>query len=219
MRKQRQIKESFQMSEKQISPLLKTVLEMGPVLVFFLGFVFLKDREFVVAGETYTGFVAMTALFIPLMALSSFLLWRLTGKLSAMQIMTLVLVTVFGGLTIFLNDERFFKMKPTMIYALFAGILGFGLLRGQSYLKVVMGEVMPLDHAGWLKLTVRMMLLFVGLAVANELVWRLFSTDLWVKFKTFGLPLVMFGFFMTQSGLMARHALPEADDKTENDEA
>jgi intracellular septation protein len=194
--------------------MLKTVLEMGPVLAFFLGFIFLKDREFVVAGETYTGFVAMTALFIPLMALSTFLLWRLTGKLSAMQVMTLVLVTVFGGLTILLNDERFFKMKPTMIYLLFAGILGFGLLRGQSYLKVVMGEMMPLDAAGWMKLTVRMMMLFVAMAIANELVWRLFSTDLWVKFKTFGLPLVMFGFFMTQSGLMARHAVLAEDEET-----
>ncbi|MEN8873057.1 MAG: septation protein IspZ, partial [Pacificibacter sp.] len=100
----------------------------------------------------------------------------------------------------------FFKMKPTMIYTIFAAILGFGLLRGTSYLRLVMGDMLPMDHAGWMKLTVRMTLLFVGLALANELVWRFFSTDAWVKFKTFGLPLVMFGFFMTQSGLMARHS-------------
>jgi intracellular septation protein len=159
----------------------------------------------------------MTALFIPLLALTTFILWRLTGKLSAMQVMTLVLVTVFGGLTIALNDERFFKMKPTMIYALFAGILGFGLLRKKSYLKVVMGEMMPLDDKGWMALTLRMMLLFLGLALANELIWRTLSTETWVKFKTFGLPLVMFGFFMTQSGLMNRHAL--TDDTSESDNA
>jgi intracellular septation protein len=200
------------MSEKNVKPWVKTALEMGPVLAFFVGFIVLKDREFVVAGETYTGFVAMTALFVPLLMLSTFVLWRLTGKLSAMQIMTLALVTVFGGLTIFLNDERFFKMKPTMIYALFAGILGFGLLRGQSYLRVVMGEMMPLDHQGWMTLTLRIALLFLALAVANELVWRNLSTETWVKFKTFGLPVVMFGFFMTQSGLLARHAI-ETDDK------
>lgn len=203
------------MTEKNVKPWVKTALEMGPVLAFFVGFVLLKDREFVVAGETYTGFIAMTALFVPLLMLSTFVLWRLTGKLSAMQIMTLVLVTVFGGLTIFLNDERFFKMKPTMIYALFAGILGFGLLRGQSYLRVVMGEMMPMDHAGWMKLTLRITLLFLALAVANELIWRNLSTETWVKFKTFGLPIVMFGFFMTQSGLLARHAI--APDGTEPD--
>lgn len=200
------------MSEKNVKPWVKMSLEMGPVLAFFVGFVLLKDREFVVLGQTYTGFVAMTALFIPLLALSTFVLWRLTGKLSAMQIMTLVLVTVFGGLTIFLNDERFFKMKPTMIYALFAGILGFGLLRGHSYLRVVMGEMMPMDHEGWMKLTLRMVCLFLALAIANEVIWRSLSTDTWVKFKTFGLPLVMFGFFMTQSGLLARHAI-ELEDK------
>jgi intracellular septation protein len=203
------------MSEKHVSPMVKTAFLTGPVLAFFLGFVFLKDREFVVMGETYTGFVAMTALFIPLLALTTFILWRLTGKLSAMQIMTLVLVTVFGGLTIFLNDERFFKMKPTMIYTLFAGILGFGLLRGQSYLKVVMGDMMPMDQEGWMRLTFRMMLLFVGLALANELVWRSLSTDTWVKFKTFGLPLVMFGFFMAQSGFLARHSLADEAEDTD----
>ncbi|SEK68688.1 inner membrane-spanning protein YciB [Pacificibacter marinus] len=201
------------MSEKNVKPWVKMTLEMGPILAFFIGFVLLKDREFVVGGQTYTGFVAMTALFIPLLAASTFALWRLTGKLSAMQIMTLVLVTVFGGLTIFLNDERFFKMKPTMIYTLFAGILGFGLLRGHSYLRVVMGEMMPMDHTGWMKLTLRVTLLFVGMAIANELIWRSMSTETWVKFKTFGLPLVMFGFFMSQSGLLARHATqPENDD-------
>lgn len=200
------------MSEKNVKPWVKTALEMGPVLAFFVGYILLKDREFVVAGETYTGFVAMTAMFVPLLMLSTFVLWRLTGKLSAMQIMTLALVTVFGGLTIFLNDERFFKMKPTMIYALFAGVLGFGLLRGQSYLRVVMGEMMPMDHEGWMKLTLRIALLFLALAVANELIWRNLSTETWVKFKTFGLPIVMFGFFMTQSGLLARHTI-EIDEK------
>ena len=194
------------MSEKNVKPWVKTALEMGPILAFFIGFVLLKNREFVVNGETYSGFIVMTAAFIPILAASTLVLWRLTGKLSAMQIMTLVLVTVFGGLTIWLNDERFFKMKPTMIYTIFAVILGFGLLRGTSYLRLVMGDMLPMDHAGWMKLTVRMTLLFVGLALANELVWRFFSPDAWVKFKTFGLPLVMFGFFMTQSGLMARHS-------------
>lgn len=197
---------------QQPAPWVKTALEMGPILAFFVAYILLKDRVFTVSGTEYSGFIAVTALFIPLLAASTIALWRLTGKLSAMQIMTLVLVVVFGGLTIWLNDERFFKMKPTMIYTLFAAMLGFGLLRGQSYLKLVMGEAMPLDHEGWMKLTLRMALLFVGLAVANELVWRTMETGRWVQFKTFGLPLIMIGFFMTQAGLMARHSTEEKDD-------
>ncbi|GAA3870533.1 inner membrane-spanning protein YciB [Celeribacter arenosi] len=195
------------MTDKQIKPWVKPALEFGPILAFFAGYVFLKDREFMIGGVTYSGFILMTALFIPILALSTFLLWRITGKLSVMQIMTLVLVTVFGGLTIWLNDERFFKMKPTMIYLLFAGILGFGLLRGSSYLSLVMGEALPLDYEGWKKFTFRMMLFFVALAIANELVWRTMSTDAWVKFKTFGLPIAMFAFIFSQSGLFARHTI------------
>nr|WP_321510603.1 inner membrane-spanning protein YciB [uncultured Celeribacter sp.] len=205
------------MSEKQVNPALKTALEMGPILAFFAGYILLRDREFTILGTAYSGFIVMTAVFIPLLALSTVVLWRLTGKLSAMQIMTLVLVVVFGGLTIWLNDERFFKMKPTMIYLLFGGALGVGLLRGQSYLSLVLGEVVPINAEGWRKLTFRMMLFFFALAVANELIWRSFSTDTWVKFKTFGLPIAMLAFFMAQGGLMSRHGTE--DDKKESDEA
>lgn len=197
--------------EKKLKPAVKTALEMGPILAFFAGYVALKDRVFTIGGTEYSGFIVMTALFIPILAASTFALWRLTGKLSAMQIMTLVLVVVFGGLTIWLNDERFFKMKPTMIYILFGGILGIGLLRSKSYLSLVLGEVMPLDSEGWRKLEFRMMLFFFGLAVANEAIWRTMSTDTWVKFKTFGLPIAMLVFFMFQSGLMSRHSTEEKD--------
>ncbi len=85
-----------------------------------------EDRVFEVGGTEYKGFIVMTALFIPLLMLSTGLLWWLTGKLSKMQVATLVLVIIFGGLSVWLNDERFFKMKPTMIYLLFGGILGVG---------------------------------------------------------------------------------------------
>jgi len=202
--------------EKQIKPALKpwvkTALEMGPILAFFAGYILLRDHVFTLAGTEYSGFIVMTALFIPILAASTLALWRLTGKLSAMQIMTLVLVVVFGGLTIWLNDERFFKMKPTMIYVMFGAILGVGLLRSKSYLSLVLGEVMPLDTEGWRKLEFRMMLFFFGLALANEAIWRTMTTDTWVKFKTFGLPVAMLSFFMAQGGLMARHSTEEKGD-------
>jgi intracellular septation protein len=123
-----------------------------------------------------------------------------------MQVATIVLVTVFGGLTVWLNDERFFKMKPTIIYALFAGMLGVGLLRGRSWLQYVMDGVLPLKHEGWMVLTRRLALFFAVLAVSNEVVWRMMSTDAWVNFKTFVLPLALFGFFMTQGKVFERYA-------------
>ncbi len=122
----------------------KTVLELGPIALFFVGYLVLRDREFLIAGREYSGFIVITALFVPLIAVSSWLLWRITGHLSKMQIVTLVLVVVFGGLTVWFNDERFFKMKPTLIYLIFAGVLGFGLMRGESYLRVVLDEAVPL---------------------------------------------------------------------------
>ena len=184
----------------------KTVLELGPIALFFLGYLLLRQRSFEIAGAEYSGFVVVTALFVPLMAAATFALWRLTGHLSRMQVVTLALVIVFGGLTVWLNDERFFKMKPTIIYLIFAGILGFGLLRGRSYLRLVMDELVPLEPEGWMKLTRRVTLFFVGLAAANELVWRTMSTDAWVNFKTFGLTAAIFVFFASQGPLFSAYS-------------
>ena len=184
---------------------LKTALEIGPVALFFGAYLVLREQTFDIAGTEYSGFILVTAAFVPLIALSTFLLWRLTGEVSRMQIVTLVLVVVFGGLTVWFNDERFFKMKPTLIYLIFGGILGAGLLQGKSYLRMVMGEAIPLDHEGWMKLTRRFCAFFFGLAVLNEIVWRTMSTDAWVNFKTFGLTAAIFLFFITQSKLFREH--------------
>jgi len=199
------------MAEKKISQGTKLALDMGPILAFFVGYILLRDKVFTIAGTEYSGFIIVTACFIPLLAFTTFLLWRLTGKVSKMQLMTLVLVVVFGGLSVWLNDERFFKMKPTMIYTLFAAILGFGLLRGKSYLQAVMDEVLPMTAEGWMILTKRVALFFVVLAVLNELIWRNFSTDMWVNFKTFGLTIGVFAFFMSQSRLFQTYGTEPKD--------
>lgn len=188
---------------------IKTFLELGPIALFFLGYILLRDRTFVIGGAEYTGFIVVTALFVPLIALSTFAVWRLTGHVSRMQIVTLVLVVVFGGLTVWLNDERFFKMKPTLIYLIFGGILGFGLLRGRSYLRLVMDEVVPLQHEGWMKLTRRLTFFFLGLAVVNEIIWRTMSTDAWVNFKTFGLTIAIFAFFVMQGSLFSTYGVED----------
>jgi len=199
------------MAEKKVNPILKLVLELGPIIAFFVGYGRLKEQVFTIGGVEYSGFIVATATFVPLFMFTTWLLYWLTGKVSRMQLMTLVLVVVFGGLTIWFNDERFFKMKPTMIYLLFAGMLGFGLLRGKSYLKLLMEELMPLRNEGWMILTRRMTAFFFGLAVLNEVIWRTMSTDVWVNFKTFGLTAAVFLFFMTQSRLFQTYAVEEED--------
>lgn len=198
-------------TQREVNPFLKSALEYGPILLFFVAYLKLKDRTFTFGGTDYEGFIVVTAAFIPLLVAATGAMWALTGKLNRMQVATVVLVVVFGGLSVWLNDDRFFKMKPTMIYLLFGGILAFGLLRGQSYLKYVMEEMMPLEDAGWMLLTRRLMFFFFGLAVANEAIWRSFTTESWVYFKTFGLPIAMFGFFMFQGRLFQTHGLDKDD--------
>ncbi len=200
------------MASKKLNGWVKGALEYGPILAFFIGYVKLKDDIFTIGGAEYNGFMVVTALFIPLLVIATGLLWALTGKLSKMQIATVVLVVVFGGLSVWLKDERLFKMKPTAIYLLFAAVLGFGLMRGQSYLRVVMEEALQMQEEGWMILTKRVTLFFLALAVTNEAVWRLMSTDAWVNFKTFGLTAALFAFFMTQGGLLQKYGIdkPEA---------
>ena len=203
------------MTEQKASPGIKAALEFGPLLAFFAGYLMLKDRVFTIAGTEYSGFIIITAAFIPLLAVTTYLLYRINGQLSKMQILTLVIVVVMGGLTIWFNDERFFKMKPTIIYGLFASVLGFGLLQKKSYLQIVMSEVLPLKSEGWMILTRRVTFLFIGLAVLNELVWRNFSTDAWVNFKTFGLSIGVFAFLMLQGKLFQEYGVEEpAADET-----
>jgi intracellular septation protein len=194
---------------RKINPILKLVLELGPVAAFFIAFGRVKDQNFTVAGTEYSGFIAVTAGFIVLMVISTAILWALTGKLSKMQIMTLVLVVVMGGLSVWLNDPQFIKMKPTLLYLFFSGALGVGLLRGQSYLQNMMEDALPLQTEGWMILTRRLAAFFAVLAVANELVWRLMSTEAWVSFKTFGLTAALFLFFMAQGRLMEKYAADE----------
>ena len=204
------------MAEKRkVNPWLKAALEFGPLLVFFVAFTRLKDAQVTVAGTPYSGFVIATALFIPLMVVSTAILWRLTRRLAPMQIATLVLVVVFGGLSVWLNDPRFFKMKPTLIYLLFAALLGFGLIRGKPWLQLVMDGAIPMRAEGWVILTRRLVAFFLFLAVANEVIWRNFSDATWVNFKTFGLTILLMGFFVAQSRLFARFA-PEEGGKPES---
>lgn len=186
--------------------MLKQALDIGPVLAFVAGYIWLRDETVTVGGHEYEGFVIVTALFIPILMASSYALWRLSGKVSRMQIVTLVMVIVFGGLTVWLNDERFFKMKSTIAFGIFSGLLWIGLARGQSWLKFVLDGALPMTDAGWMLLTRRLALFFLVMAAANELIWRNFSTDVFVAWDTFGQMGAMMAFFLAQLGLLRRYS-------------
>jgi intracellular septation protein len=199
------------MSDDTLSKWVKPLLEFGPMVAFFFAYMRMKETVYTIGSNDYQGFIVVTALFVPLLLVCTGILWKLTGKISPMQIMTVILVTAFGGMTVWLNDDRFIKMKPTLIYLIFGGLLSIGLLRGQSYLRVVMQEALPMQDAGWMILTRRVTAFFFGLAVLNEVIWRGFSTEIWVYFKTFGLTAALFAFFMMQGRLLAKYALQKGD--------
>ena len=186
------------MAEKPINPVLKQILELGPTLAFFLIYLRIKDETYVLGVNEYTGFIIAALVFVPILLIAMAILWRLTGKLSRMQVFTAFMVIFFGGLTAYFNDERFFKMKTSIVYGVMAGLLGIGLLRGQSYLQYVMEEVLPMQQEGWMIFTRRLCFMFIALAIANEVIWRTQSTDTWVKLETFAFPAVLFGFLWIQ---------------------
>ncbi len=202
-------------SEKRVNPILKQVLELGPPLLFFVAYIRMKEETYTVGGVEYSGFIMAAAVFVPILLASMAVLWFLTGKLSRMQVFTIVMVVVFGGLTVWFNDEKFFKIKTTLVYGLFAVILGVGLLQGRSYLAWVMSEFLPMEDEGWMKLTWRLTLFFAGLAVANEIVWRTMSDDAWVKIETFGFPIVMFLFLWLQILTLQRYLIEPDEDEDE----
>jgi intracellular septation protein len=200
-------------ADKHINPMLKTALELGPIVAFFVAYLMFKDETITIGGLERKGFVIVTLGFIPLLLASMGALWWLTGKLSRMQVVTAVLVVVFGALTVWFNDPQFLMIKVTLIYLLFGSILLVGLLMGRSYLQYVMEEVMPLKHEGWMLLTKRITALFFAMAVLNEIVWRFMGEETWVYFKTFGLTAAVFLFFMTQGGLFQKYSIDEGEEQ------
>lgn len=200
------------MAEKTINPILKQVLELGPTLAFFLIYLRIRDETFTFGGAEYTGFIVSALIFIPILLAAMAVLWILTGKLSRMQVFTAFMVIFFGGLTAYFNDERFFKMKTTIVYGVMAGLLGIGLLRGQSYLQYVMEEFLPMEKEGWMIFTRRLCYMFAALGIANEIIWRTQTTDLWVKLETFAFPAVLMVFLWVQIYKLQRYFIevPEA---------
>jgi intracellular septation protein len=202
------------MAVRKINPILKQVLELGPTVVFFLIYMWIKDESFTLGGTEYSGFIVAALILIPLLLVATLALWLLTGSISRMQIFVGVMVVFFGGLTAWFNDATFFKMKTTFVYGTFALILGAGLLRGKSLLQWVMAEALAMKPEGWMILTRRLALMFAALAVANEVIWRTQSEATWVVLETFAMPAALFLFLMANFMALQRYLIEEPEDET-----
>lgn len=181
------------MTEKtQLNPFVKLALDIGPLILFF-----------VVNGKA--GIFAATGAFMVAVVIALVVSYVLIRRFPVMTVVSAIIVMVFGGLTIFLHDETFIKLKPTLIYLLFAGVLGGGLLLKKPLLSMVFDSVFHLTEEGWRKLTIRWAAFFVVMAILNEIVWRTQSTDFWVSFKLFGFVPLTFLFAIAQFPLMKKH--------------
>jgi intracellular septation protein len=183
-------------SKPKLNPALKIALDLGPLLVFF-------------AANSRFGIFAATGAFMAAILIALAIAYALTRHLPIMPLVTAVVVVVFGSLTLVLHDELFIKVKPTIIYVLFGGVLLGGLGFGKSLLGLVFDSVFHLTEEGWRKLTWRWAIFFLVLAVLNEIVWRTQTTDVWVSFKVFGVVPLTFLFAALQYPLLTKYAVPE----------
>jgi len=185
----------------KLSGPLKLAVDLGPLLIFFV-------------ANKYGGLFVATGAFMAATALAMAVSWWKTRHIPAMLLFTGVIVALFGGLTLWLQDETFIKLKPTLIYGTFSAILFFGLARGRSYLQLVLGDALPgLDAAGWTKLTRNWALFFLSLLAANEVARQILSTDQWVSFKVWGVTAATLIFAMAQAPMMMRHGMAEEPKK------
>ena len=186
------------MDKKTPHPLFKLATELGPLIVFF-------------AANARFGLFAATGAFMVAIVAAIVASYVVTKHVPIMALVTAAVVLVFGSLTLWLHDETFIKVKPTIIYSLFAGVLGGGLLFGRSFIAVMFDQVFNLTPQGWRALTLRWAIFFAAMAVLNEIVWRTQTTDFWVAFKALGvIPLTM-GFAILQMPLVKKYqSAPES---------
>jgi len=198
-------------ARKEVNPLLKLALELGPLMVFFFANArgdWLIERFPVLASFGGPIFIA-TALFMVATAVALCASWVLLRNLPIMPLVSGIVVFVFGALTLWLHNETFIKIKPTIINTMFGVILLGGLLFGKSLLGYVFDSAFRLNAEGWRKLTLRWGFFFLFLAVLNEAVWRSFSTDFWVAFKVWGTMPITLLFTFAQMPLVMKHSIDQ----------
>ena len=218
------------------NPWLKLALEIGPLIIFFVAYSYggaiaawagypnfgLSEAEIAAVAQggdaaeaalSKTKVLAATAIFMPTMTLAVAISWFISRKVPVMPLVSLVLVLIFGGLTLWLQNETFFKMKPTILNVLFGAALLAGLAMGRLFLKTIFQEGWSITDEGWRILTIRWAIFFFVMAALNEIIWRNFSSDTWVNFKVWGnMPITMV-FAIFQMRVVLQHPLPEKGDK------
>ncbi|HWA30867.1 MAG TPA: septation protein A [Rhizomicrobium sp.] len=187
-----------EMIKNKQSPVMKLVFDLGPLILFFAAFKF---------GGIFTATAVFMAATIAALAIG----YAMTRKISPMPLVTAIIVLIFGGLTLYLQNDTFIKMKPTVLYAIFGAVLLGGLVFNRLFIKAVFGHAFDLDETGWRKLTWRWGLFSFALAILNEIMWRSFSTSVWVDFKVWGIfPLIIL-FALAQTPLVMKHQIEEKE--------
>lgn len=181
-----------------MNPLLKLVLDLGPLVVFFI-------------GNSQFGIFVATGMFMAAVIISLAVTYAIARRISPMPIVTGVVVLIFGGLTLWLNDELFIKLKPTIVNSIFAAILAAGLATNRLYLKLLFDNAFHLPEFAWRVLTYRWIGFFIFLALLNEVIWRNFSTDFWVGFKLWGVVPISMAYGLAQMPYILKHQLKEAE--------
>jgi len=174
----------------------KLLIDIGPLAVFFIFY-------------TRSGLQASILPFMVATVIAVLFSYILEKKIPILPTVGAAIVLLFGGLTIYFDNEVFFKMKPTIINLLFAAILYVGMIINKPLLKYLLGAALKLEEAGWKVLTQRWIGFFIALAVLNEIVWRTQSTDIWVNFKVFGILPITFIFTMTQFPLIKKYQIED----------
>jgi intracellular septation protein len=193
------IKGSDMADQKKLNPMLKLALDIGPLILFF-------------AANAKFGIYAATGAFMVAVLIALAISYVMTKHIAIMPVVTAIIVLVFGGLTLILHDDLFIKLKPTIIYVLFGGVLLGGLAFNKQFLSILFDQMFHLTPEGWRKLTWRWALFFLFLAVVNEIVWRTQTTDFWVSFKLFGVVPMTMIFGALQYRLLVTHAASEKKD-------
>ncbi len=200
-------------TKPKVNPVLKLTLELGPLVLFF--FVNARGKSIIDSyglGSFFPEPIFLaTGVFMVAMLISLAVSWVLTRHLAVMPLITGIVVLVMGGLTLWLQDDTFIKVKPTIVNTFFGAVLLIGLAFGRSLLAYVFDAAFALDAEGWRKLTFRWGLFFFVLAALNEIVWRTQTTDFWVAFKVWGIMPITMIFAMAQLPLMQRHMIEPED--------
>jgi intracellular septation protein len=178
--------------KKKLDPILKLVLDIGPLVLFF-------------AANARFGIYAATGAFMAAVLIALAVSYVLTRHVAIMPVVTAAIVLIFGGLTLILHNDEFIKLKPTIIYVLFGGTLFAGLALDKPFLSILFDQLFHLTDEGWRKLTWRWALFFLALAILNEIVWRTQTTDFWVAFKLFGVVPLTFVFGALQYPLITKY--------------